>query len=175
MPEAVAQPLRITTATYAIFFALFFLFFGRHFLGFSSSDWIGAAAFSWSGVFLRLGRGGEGFKAQLTALILCGVLAGASCFPIVGARDLSLETGVLIALGISSMFATIWLGTGNSQPDRETARLLWVFCGVLLFTAGLALRKGASPYFQSGMIWRWSGVLALWAAFRVRRFSSRYY
>ncbi len=180
MPEplpipAPPVPAPVSIQGKLIFAALFLLFFGRHWLRPVAGDWAAAgaaAAAVAAGLFPARAWGRR--AASLGALLL-----SYACLARYGDGPGGFEA--VLASGLAACFGALALWLGLFRPEaHETglARLLVALSSVtaLVGAAGLdllpRLAADARLLADTGGLWRWSGLVVLWAAAWVVRQTS---
>ncbi len=187
-PAPAIGPSSPTVFTGLLFAALFALFFGKPWLSVVHADWLGggwAAALAAVALMRSCGRSWVARAAGM-ALIVGVVFSLYELAP--GAPALSFEIALVGGLGLAVAALASYVGFLQAYPDREVAGPLLLSAAALLTAAGCAraLPAGASwaaglPEFlraqsaalgASGGAWRWTGLIAAYAAWRLMKMSS---
>ncbi|HBT61723.1 MAG TPA: hypothetical protein DEB40_08265, partial [Elusimicrobia bacterium] len=167
----------------------FLLVFGRHWRGPGSADWAAAALFASGAVaYLFFQIDLAVFRRRASSFLGCAVVVLCAWF--YGAaglsRGLPLDVLVLAGVGMVAIGASLFVGLWNeAKSDLFVAAGLVVAGAAMLILAAASqslpeatpwvsaisarLRGDWAIFVSSGGLWRWSGLLVLGLAWRMRR------
>lgn len=185
-PAPAIGPSGPTAATYAVFSALFALFFGKPWLSTVHADWLACGWAAAIGAAVLMQAEDLSSSARWIGTLL--VADAAFAFYQVGSGGFSFEMMLAGGLGVVTAGAAVYLGLFASQRDRKLSGGMVLAATALLTVAGCAralpenvellsglgtfLREQLRSMGDSGGAWRWAGFSALYVAWRLADLSS---